>query len=392
MIKHRVRFLLVSLTVGVLLAGGSLLAVVDRQEEPEPDSFYKYLSVFTEVLGLVRQTYVEETDVDSLMEGAFEGAADALDAFSVYIPPADVPRYQAARQDQPPDTGLFLIRDRGWVYVSSVTDGSTAEQAGIEAGDLVAQVDDEPTRELQVWEIEALLAAKAGGEVQLELLRQGETVEVTLPVQATDTAPASLQEIDGVSLLRITQITSETEATVRDLLTSPEAPAGELLVDLRGVAGGDPQAAYDVAGLFASGPLGSLQSQGRVEREFVADQQPIWQGRLVVLADRTTLGAAELLVLVLKEGSGARLVGEATYGWAGRSDLIPLSSGGLLVLTGAFYAGPEGQILDGAIEPDLRVTIRDRTLAEKDLTLEELMLRRGIELLLEPELLDRVAA
>ena len=390
MINNRVRFLIISLTAGVLLLASSLVALADRNSEPEADSLYKYLSVFTEVLGLVRQTYVEETDIDKLMAGAFEGTADALDAFSVYIPPEQVEKFQTVTRSETVETGLFLVRDRGWVYVTAVADGSTAELAGIQSGDLLSRIDGESTRELDVWEIEAQFAAKAGREIGLEMLRQGETIEMTLPVERTATPSVTVTEQDAVHILRIARISDETTQAIKDVIATNEPTS--LLIDLRGVSGGSPKVAFEIAGLFASGPLGSLQTQGKTEDEFVNDDRPLWVGELAVLADRGTLGAAELLLSVLQQSAGAQFVGESTYGWAGRSDLVSLSTGGLLVITGAFYAGPDGEILDSSLSPDVAVTIRERTLSEKDLTLDELILRRGIELLQMPAELEKVAA
>jgi hypothetical protein len=62
------------------------------------------------------------------------------------------------------------------------------------------------------------------------------------------------------------------------------------------------------------------------------------------------------------------------------------------VITSAFYAGPDGEVLDSSLAPDMRVTGRDRTLSEKDLTLDELILRRGVQLLLESTIEEKVAA
>jgi carboxyl-terminal processing protease len=390
LIKNRVQFLFLSLAVGVVLAGSSLVAIADRQEEPEPDSLYKYLSVFTEVLGLVRQTYVEQTDVETLMAGAFEGTADALDAFSVYIPPGEVERYQAVAGTGSSDTGLFLVRDRGWVYVGAVADGSTAEVAGIEAADLLSRIDGASTRDLDVWEIDDQFEKLEGSKVELEIIRRGETLDVTLPLAPLATPAVTEQEVDGVPVLRITRMTADTEVAVRKSLTS--LSGDRLLIDVRGISGGDPNVAFAVAQLFADGKLGTLQSQGRVEHEFAASHAPLWHGALAVLGDRGTLGPAEILVNILRQSAGAQFVGEPTYGWAGRSDQVPLSSGGLLVITSAFYAGPDGEVLDSSLAPDMRVTGRDRTLSEKDLTLDELILRRGVQLLLESTIEEKVAA
>jgi carboxyl-terminal processing protease len=275
--------------------------------------------------------------------------------------------------------------------VGAVADGSTAEIAGVEAADLLSRIDGESTRDLDVWEIDDQFEKLEGSKVELEIIRQGETIDLTLPLEPVATPAVTEQEVDGVPVLRIARIATGTEAAVRTALKSLTGKE-RLLIDVRGVSGGDPAAAFAVAQLFAEGKLGTLMSQGKVEHEFAATAAPLWHGSLAVLADRGTLGPAEILVNILRQSVGAQFVGEPTYGWAGRSDEVPLSSGGLLVITSAFYTGPDGEVLDSSLDPDVRVTGRDRTLSEKDLTLDELILRRGIQLLLESTIEEKVAA
>ena len=85
MTQHRTRFLVVSLVLSALFSAASWLAAQARRDAPEPDSRYKYESVFHEALQRVREAYVNEVDDHELMAGAYEGAADALGAFAVYV-------------------------------------------------------------------------------------------------------------------------------------------------------------------------------------------------------------------------------------------------------------------------------------------------------------------
>ncbi len=85
--RSRVVFLLVSAALVLPILAGTLLRAAEKHDAaPKEDSFYKYLSVFSEVLGLVRQSYVDEPDMGALMSGALDGATDALDPFSLYVP------------------------------------------------------------------------------------------------------------------------------------------------------------------------------------------------------------------------------------------------------------------------------------------------------------------
>src|SRR4029079_19272052 len=174
MTGNRTRFMVVSALVTLVMGAASWVAAQSRSQAPAPDSLYKYLSVFTEVLGLVRQAYVKDTDVDTLMAGAYEGAADSLGPFTVYVPPEQVADYRRVHEHPAPDTGLYLLRERGWLYVVGGAAGSAAERAGFQRGELVSKIDRPPTRELQVWQIEQQLGTKKGETVPMSILRQGD--------------------------------------------------------------------------------------------------------------------------------------------------------------------------------------------------------------------------
>lgn len=381
MTRTRMAFFLCSAAVVLCLLSGTLLGTVGAQESEE-DSLYKHLSVFTEVLSLVRQAYVDSPDLDALMAGALDGTTDALDPFSQYVPADEVEAYERARQVGVRYSGLTLLMERGVAYVVAVDPGSPAEAADLQPGDLVTEVDGRTTRVMPLWEVEEALAGEPGTEVTLELLRRGDPVIATFTLAAFEPPSPSLDAVDGVPVLRVPGFLPETREQVRELLaTVAEADHDRLLLDLRGVAGGDPEAAYAVAELFADGPLGALTAQGEELASFRGESEPLWSGELVVLVTRGTLGAAEVLAEVLRQRTGAELVGEQTFGWAGRQDWAELPSGGRLYFTEAFYTAPDGEPLNDGLGPDLRVN--RASFAERDRPLSELILERGLERLEE---------
>ncbi len=99
---------------------------------------------------------------------------------------------------------------------------------------------------------------------------------------------------------------------------------------------------------------------------------------MVVLVDRSTLGASEVLATVLRQKVKAELVGERTFGHAGRLGSAELSTGGSLLFTEAFYTGPDKEPIKEALKPDLLVDERSRTYLEKDVPMSELILKRAI--------------
>jgi carboxyl-terminal processing protease len=380
--RSRIVFLVLSAALVMPILAGTLLRAAE-EKAPEEDSFYKYLSVFSEVLGLVRQAYVDEPDTRSLMTGALDGTTDALDPFSLYVPTDQVASYQQALSVGRRYSGLALLKERGVAYVVAVEKGSPAAQANVRVGDIVAKIDGRSTRLMPLWEMQEILARKPGTHVPLELIRVGETVQAAFDLKPFDPPPVSTEEIQGATLLRVPSFAPGTPAEVRKALAQAAPHAGgKLLVDLRGVASGEPGVAYEVAQLFASGDLGVLSGRGNTIQSFTGNEAPVFQGKLVLLVDRGTLGAAEVFATVLRQKAKAELVGERTFGHAGRQAMADLSLGGRLLFIDAFYTGPDKKPLKEALKPDLLVDERSRTYLEKDVPIGELILRRGVHRLL----------
>ncbi len=390
-------------------------------EEDTFDTYLKYLKVFSEVLGLIRDTYVDEPNTDSLMAGALEGVTDAMDPFSVYVPGPAVAGYVKALATGKSVSGLALLKERGATLVMSVEKGSPADAAGLRVGDLVAKLDGTSTRTTPIWEMQEALAGAPGTKVTLEVIRLGAPVQASFDLKPFTPPAVSVREVPETgdtadapaaapisgarkpalsaktaTVLRIPSFAAETAAQVRGEL-APRGKAGtpatnRLLIDLRGVSSGDPEQAYEVARLFAGGNLGTMVRRKQEVRAFESSDTPLWQGRLVVLVDRGTAGAAEVFASVLRQRAGAELVGERTLGYAGHQATADLSTGSRLFFTDAFYTGPDKKPINESLKPDLLVSERNRTFLEKDVPMSDLILRRGVHHLLDEPALEKKAA
>jgi carboxyl-terminal processing protease len=365
-------------------------------EEDTFDTYLKYLKVFSEVLGLVRDAYVDEPNSDALMNGALEGVTDAMDPFSVYVPAAAVPGYSRALAAGKQLSGLALLKEHGATIVMSVEKGSPADAAQLKVGDLVAKLNGESTRNLPLWQMQEALAAPEGTKIAMEVIRLGAPVQATLELKSftppavsvsqvneegAAVTPAPDKRIKVATVVRIPSFGADTAAQVRAALG--KGSEGKLIVDLRGVSMGEPEAAYDVAKLFATGELGSLMHRADRVRSFAASGAPFWQGRMVVLVDRGTAGPAEVFASIVRGRMGAELVGEHTLGYAGHQATADLSGGNRLFFTDAFYTGPDQKPINESLKPDVQVSERTRTFLEKDLPMRELILRRGVHHLLD---------
>jgi carboxyl-terminal processing protease len=377
MSRGRLLFVALSLTTIALLAAGSLWAANERQNEAGDDSLYKFLAVFSETFSLVNRAYVDELQEDQLLAGAFEGTLDALDPFSFYVPPSASATYERVKKVGSRHSGMVVLKERGVVYIVAVAKGSPADLAGIEPGRILSQLEGNRTRPMPLLTIHEILAGDVGTEVELETIDQSrggakETLHLKLAEFPSPTV--ELRQERGVPVLRLPIFHGSTPADVKASLEAISAQTPQiveltetdkLVVDLRGVAGGDERAAYDVAAFFASGQLGVLAGRTGEIETFTGTDPPLFTGQIAVLIDTGTQGAAEVLAHVLHQSREATLVGERSFGHSGLPGLISLSNGASLQITQAFFSGPDGEPIKESLVPDLRV-YRDFVVEKSD--------------------------
>jgi carboxyl-terminal processing protease len=377
--RSRFLFFLASVALLIPIVSGTLAGAVSSADSGD-DSLYKYLSVFSEVLSLVRRTYVEETSLDSLFAGALDGSTDALDPLSTYIPAESTAEFAHALEVGEGHSGLSIIRERGIAYVLATIPGSPGASAGLRAGDVVAKIDGASTREMGLWQILSAFAGPVGTHLDLELLRRGQARNAQMVLAEFPWPAPSLEMRDEVPVIRVAHVDDATAPGVGKLLGQIAAgQSPKMILDLRGVSRGDPAAAYATADLFAKdGELGTLSDRDRVLSTFAGTDGVQWTGRLIVLIDRGTQGASEILATVLQQAAGAELVGERTFGHAGRLSLVGLSTGSQVYLTDAYYTGPDHKPLDIGLEPTVQVVDNGRELGDEA---ADPILQRALELL-----------
>ena len=344
-LRSRIAVLSVSAPIlAFVLVGGLLNKVSARPND------YQHLRVFQDVVQLILNGYVEEVNVDHVMEGALRGLSDGLDPDSTYLTPEET---SAVERGVPlPDAGVGIALTRQYyLRVIAVRDGSPAGRARLRTGDYLRAIDGKPTRDLSVFEGTRLLHGRAGTTVSLVIIRgdAADPHEVSL-VREQPAAPAVTGRMirAGVGYVRVTAFgPTVPDALAREVETLQQAGAARVIVDLRDTADGSLDTGLDAARRFvASGTLAILSSRER-------ERQPIeaapGDGRLTVpvtlLTSHGTAGAAELFAAALAGNDRADIVGERTAGRAALQKLVPLPEGRGLWLTWARYLTPAGEPL-----------------------------------------------
>jgi carboxyl-terminal processing protease len=350
---------IVFLSVSVVMAI-ALVAFASGASEAVGRGLYRLVGMFGQTVALIRANYVEDVPIDRIEAGAMTGLVEAGDPGGSWVPEESASVFEAVRTRPLPPFGLVLGRRSSYPFVLQVLPGSPAEAAGIVPGELIERVGDVPVRAKQVWQAVALLdaAERSGVEVALDVIDR--ELEGKRPVKlraATVPEPApTLGDRDGVPVVRIPRIDRRSGEQVAALL-APFAGVPGVIVDLRGSALGDADAAPALAAVLAGGTveLRWLRRGGAVEPATASAPARGW--RVVVCADASTAGAAEALLVALK-GAGATVVGGESFGDTGRRVAVK-STGGSPWLAERWCAGPDGNpVLGDGVKPDERVRER----------------------------------
>ncbi len=330
--------------IAFALAGGFIGRVAAREDT------YPHLSVFSEVVKLINERYVEKTDADKVMDGAMRGLADSLDPDSTFLTAAEVKQVEANAPLAAGDVGIDLTRQY-WLRIIATRDGSPAAKAGLRTGDYVRVIGDTATREMSVYEGMRRLRGAPGSKVTLTIIR-GNTNDphvVELTREAVPTVDVtSRTAAPGVGLLRVAAFTSRTAAQARAAVADlARTGATKLVVDVRHTSGGSNEAGLALARLFvASGTLAKREARGS---EPVTIATSTGDGSitmpLTLLVDNGTSGAAELFASAIVGNKRAELVGEHTIGRAGEQKLVKLPDGSGLWMTTTKYLTPAGEPL-----------------------------------------------
>jgi len=323
------------------------------------DKAYKSLTVFGEVLQKIQQDYVDEPNMHTVTAGSLHGLLESLDTQSSYLTPREYDEYKKKIQSSSTgDSGITLSKRFGYIIVISVLPDSASAKAGIHSGDIFESIGGFTTRDMSVGQAMNLLTGAAGTGVKVAVIRRGkatpEEVDVVREKLAAVKITTQKAEPDTLAL-RLTSLDPGRAEEVRGRLQDAEKQGvHNIILDLRECGRGPVSEAISVARLFVpSGTLATLRGQTVSSQTFSAEpKQVVWKGRVSVLIDATTSGAAEVLASAITANHRGDVVGERTFGLASEQKLITLDDGSALILTTANYYNPDGKsILEEGVTP-----------------------------------------
>jgi len=360
------RALLTPLLVGLAFYAG--LSYDHQAQAARKPEHYRPLDVFADVLAHVENSYVEEVDEKELVYGAIDGLVGRLDPHSVFLRPEVFRALRDETTGEFDGLGLELtVRDDQLTVISPMAD-SPGERAGIQPGDRIVSLDGTPARDLTLAEASRRMKGAVGTKVVLEIMRDGFTApqKLTLVRDRIRLQSVDWRVLDAsrrYAYVRVKAFQERTDRALRKALDDARlAMKGELrglVLDLRNDPGGLLDQAVRVADLWlTSGVIVTTEGRAKrnveVEKAREKDTEPGYP--LIVLVNKGTASASEIVAGALQDHQRAVLMGTQTFGKGSVQTIIELEDGAGLKLTVARYYTPKHRsIQERGITPDVVV-------------------------------------
>ncbi|HEX7059525.1 MAG TPA: S41 family peptidase [Solirubrobacterales bacterium] len=321
-----------------------------------------------EATELIQDNYYRPVGDAELTDSSLDGMVRGLrrryrDRFSEYFSPESLARFNEAISGRFSGIGLAVTEVKRGLRVERVFDDSPAAKAGIGVGDTIVSVNGDSIAGVSSTVATAKIKGPEGTEVTIGVLRPSggkvrqirlTRAEVALPVVA-----GKVETVNGRKLgyVRLATFSEGSHGALREAVQKVERQGAEgIVLDLRENGGGLLQEAVLAAGVFLPGGEVVVTTQSRAQGHVVYKSPGgnLPPRPLVVLIDRNTASAAEILAAALADDAGAKTVGTRSFGKGVFQQEIGLSNGGALKLTIGEYFTPDGTNLAGSgIHPDI---------------------------------------
>lgn len=357
------------LLAGVGIGGYELGVKVTRQQNE--NSSLVDTRIMNNVLARLKKDYLKPEDIKSedLMYGAAEGMTSSLkDPYTSFFPPAENTRSKEDLQGEFGGVGIQLGFVEKTLAVMAPLKDSPAMKAGLKAGDLILKIVDEKknvskdTSGLSIEEAVNLIRGVKGTEVKLTIFTEGDkkTKEVSLIRDVINVPSTEIEWLDNnkVAHIMVNKFGEQTLTEWQKIVTEVKTKgATGVILDVRNNPGGYLQRAVDLGSEFiAEGVIVKQRDRNRTEILKVDRKGKLIGMPMVVLINRGSASASEILAGALSERLGTKLVGEKSFGKGTVQEAQDIGDGSSVHITVAEWLLPSGRNIHGnGLEPDVKV-------------------------------------
>jgi carboxyl-terminal processing protease len=367
----RSRFVSVgALTIAVSAVAGGLFGRGVAQSQDRLTENYR---TFTTALSVIESRYVDKVESDRLVYGAISGMLQTLDPHSSFMDPRQYAQLRERQEGRYYGLGITIQVIDGDITVQGIFEGSPAYKLGIRRGDIIAKIDGEDAKGWTSDQAVRKLRGPKGTNVEVSIKRPGAEGLIPISVQRDEitipSIPAYFMVDQQTGYIRLQDFAENTDRDLGRALDDLESKGMKrLLLDLRSNPGGPLDQAIRVSNRFLRKGDLIVYTRGRVpnsDQDFHATEESEYTTLpLIVLTNRNSASASEIVSGALQDHDRALIVGETTFGKALVQSIYRVSQGAGLALTTARYYTPSGRLIqrpwDGTFDEYLSYTLRDQ--------------------------------
>ena len=340
------------------------ILISQSSSEKNNNTLYEKLDLFSDVLEKINKEYVKDVDQSEVIDAAINGMLQSLDPFSSYMSPESFKNMNVDTKGEFGGLGIEITMEKGFVKVISPMEDSPADRVGIKPGDYIIKINDKQVKGLNIMEAVNLMRGKVGTSIKITIRREDIDDDLSFTIvrdiiKVREVTSAIKEEIGYLRLRAFNEQSSDQLLSkIKDLSKTNKDIKGYIL-DLRNNPGGLLSQAVKISDAFLdSGEIVSIRGRNKDDiKIYTAKKGDVLNGKpLVVLINRGSASASEIVSGALKDHKRAILLGEKTFGKGSVQTIIPLKDKGGLRLTTAKYYLPSGtSISEIGVEPDISV-------------------------------------
>ncbi|MBS1271064.1 MAG: Carboxy-terminal processing protease CtpB [Candidatus Marinimicrobia bacterium] len=351
----------IGVLIGGLLAGLMAFSGPGQQVVASANDLFQKLNVFSDMVSIINDNYVEDVKWEDVMIGAYNGLLEELDPHSVYIPKKRISRINEQFEGEFQGIGIeFDIIDK-YITVISPIPGAPADKVGIQAGDKIVAIEDTSAEGITQQEVFDKLRGKKGTQVNVTVVRPGRSDSLDFTIIRDDIPIVSVLASvivpghENTGYIRLNRFAKNTANEFEDALDKLEDEGMErLIIDLRNNSGGYMDQAIKIVDKFVKEGQKIVYTKGRIpsanEEFYSTDKATHHRFPVIVLLNRGSASASEIVSGAMQDLDRGLIVGETSFGKGLVQRQWPMRDGSAIRVTVARYYTPSGRLIQRPYE------------------------------------------
>lgn len=348
---------------GTILSTWLFLNSAIAKDEVDSTSRLEALTKFTKILGTVEQNYVDDLTIKEIVDKSIEGLLSNLDAHSSFLNNKKFKELKIQTEGEFGGLGITVAIKDGALTVIAPIEGTPADRAGLEAGDIILKIENQSTLNMTIDEAVAIMRGKPKTKINLTIVRKSEPkpfeVDIVRDIIKIDSVYSKRVENENILYLRVTSFDKKVVNSIKEAIESSDEWLEGIVIDLRNNPGGLLDQAVGMVDLFVEDGV-IVSQKGKVEsenREYRATSSNTYSDiPIAVLINSGSASASEIVSGALQDHKRAVVVGEKSFGKGSVQVILPIDENEAIRLTIARYYLPSGRTIQAkGVTPDVTI-------------------------------------